>query len=491
MAVRGFFYNATDLNDNERRYNGQDMNEDKAPFYKEGVVYGHLQVTAGDGMEVRVDGGSRRGYAYINLHTIHNTAVLPLTVSQASGTLPRIDRVIVRNDETERRPSIFIREGAFSSKPQPPGLINNDVIQEKSLARVYVRAGAVAITQADITDERADDSVCGFVASQFKELDFSQFLSQFNAWFAEVKKAMEKDHAAFVKEYTELIRDFMDGREADLEQFNAWLAKEKKAMEKDRLSFMEEYAGMTKDFMETQAAEWEKWFQGKQDELAGDVAGKLQLQIDGLRKKVHNMAFKLWIAYRLESIQGAVTLTLTNTTTGSIQTADFTESGIGFYITEAGDYTVRTNKGGVVATPNRFSVDNVDLMHTMTVSLRDGADRGYIGNYMGAYIQRQTVRLYIAYLLESIQGAVTLTLTNTTTGRVQTAAVSESGVGFHIQEAGDYIVETDMEAVMPIPRTFSVGNVDHMPPGHTMTVSLRECANMAYIGNYIGTHILG
>ena len=259
---------------------------------------------------------------------------------------------------------------------------------------------------------------------------------------------MEKDHAAFVKEYTELIRDFMDGREADLEQFNAWLAKEKKAMEKDRLSFMEEYAGMTKDFMETQAAEWEKWFQGKQDELAGDVAGKLQLQIDGLRKKVHNMAFKLWIAYRLESIQGAVTLTLTNTTTGSIQTADFTESGIGFYITEAGDYTVRTNKGGVVATPNRFSVDNVDLMHTMTVSLRDGADRGYIGNYMGAYIQRQTVRLYIAYLLESIQGAVTLTLTNITTGRVQTAAVSESGVGFHIQEAGDYIMETDMEAVM-------------------------------------------
>ena len=44
MAVRGFFYNATDLNDKERRYNGQDMNEDKAPFYKEGVVYGHLQV---------------------------------------------------------------------------------------------------------------------------------------------------------------------------------------------------------------------------------------------------------------------------------------------------------------------------------------------------------------------------------------------------------------------------------------------------------------
>ncbi len=490
MAVRGFFYNATDLNDKERKYNGQDMNEDKAPFYKEGVVYGHLQVTAGGGMEVKVDGGTRKGYAYINLHTIHNTSVLSLTVSQASGTLPRIDRVIIRNDETERRPSIFIREGAFSSKPQPPDLINNDVIQEKSLARIYVKAGAVEITQADITDERADDAVCGFIASQFKELDFSQFLSQFNTWFTEVKKAMEKDHAAFVKEYAELIRDYMSGRKEELEQFDAWLAKEKKAMEKDRLSFEEAYTGMTKDFMDTQAAAWNKWFLEKQDELSGDVAGKLQLQIDSLRTKVHNMAFKLWIAYLLEGIQGAVTITLTNTTTGSIQTADFTESGIGFYITEAGDYTVKTNLGDVVATPNRFSVDNVDLMHTMTVSLRDGANRGYIGNYVGAYIQRQTVRIYIAYLLESIQEAVTITLTNTTTGRVQTADFTESGIGFYIQEAGDYIVEADMESVMPIPRAFSVGDVDHMPPGCTMNISLRECANMAYIGNYIGTHIL-
>lgn len=107
------------------------MNEDKAPFYKEGVAYGHLQVTAdGESMAVKVDGGSRTGYAYINLHTIHNTTVLELPVSGSSGTLPRIDRVILRNDETERKPSIFILEGAYSSNPQPPELTNNDTIQE-------------------------------------------------------------------------------------------------------------------------------------------------------------------------------------------------------------------------------------------------------------------------------------------------------------------------------------------------------------------------
>ena len=105
MAVRGFFYNSVNK---DRLYNGKDMNEDKAPFYKEGVAYGHLQVTAdGESMAVKVDGGSRTGYAYINLHTIHNTTVLELPVSGSNGTLPRIDRVILRNDETERKPSIL------------------------------------------------------------------------------------------------------------------------------------------------------------------------------------------------------------------------------------------------------------------------------------------------------------------------------------------------------------------------------------------------
>ena len=245
MAVRGFFYNSVNK---DRLYNGQDMNEDKAPFYKEGVAYGHLQVTAdGESMAVKVDGGSRTGYAYINLHTIHNTTVLELPVSGSNGTLPRIDRVILRNDETERKPSIFILEGAYSSNPQPPELTNNDTIQEKCLAEIYVAAGAVAISQSDITDTRADTGLCGFIASQFEDFDFSQFTKQFNAWFALEKKSMEQDHA----------------------------------------NFIEEYAEMTQAFMTDQEAQWNKWFKEKQTELSGDIAGKLQLQIDDVKEKVY------------------------------------------------------------------------------------------------------------------------------------------------------------------------------------------------------------
>ena len=302
-------------------YNGQDMNEDKAPFYKEGVAYGHLQVTAAGGMEVTVDGGTRTGYAYINLHTIHNTAPLNLTLSQASGTLPPIDRIVLRNDETERKPSIYVLEGAFSSNPQAPELVNNDVIQEKSLARIYIPAGAVEITQADIADERADETVCGFIGSQFEELDFSQFAAQFNAWFSKEKKAMEKDHADFVEEYAELTQDFMDN----------------------------------------QAAAWNEWF-----------------------------AEKVYMEYLLENITAPVTVTLTNTTTGTVQTADISATGIGFYITEAGDYTVETNLESVMAIPKKFTADNTDLMHTMTVALREGTNMAYIGNYIGTYLLKES-----------------------------------------------------------------------------------------------------
>lgn len=344
MAVRGFFYNSVNK---DRLYNGQDMNEDKAPFYKEGVAYGHLQVTAdGESMAVKVDGGSRTGYAYINLHTIHNTTVLELPVSGSNGTLPRIDRVILRNDETERKPSIFILEGAYSSNPQPPELTNNDTIQEKCLAEIYVAAGAVAISQSDITDTRADTGLCGFIASQFEDFDFSQFTKQFNAWFALEKKSMEQDHA----------------------------------------NFIEEYAEMTQAFMTDQEAQWNKWFKEKQTELSGDIAGKLQLQIDDVKEKVYNIAFKVYIISTLEQITSPVTVKLTNKTTGTMQTVTVTKSQMGFYVTEAGEYTVEADLESVMVTPKAFKVTNDNLMTTQNITLREGSNMGYIGNYIGSFI---------------------------------------------------------------------------------------------------------
>lgn len=342
--VIGFFYNSVG---GDRKYNGNSVNESKRPFYKDGVFIGHLEVTAVAGeMTVTVDGGEKTGFAWVNAHTIHNTTPLPLNISQASGTLNRIDRVVLRNDEIERKPSIYVLEGGFSSAPIAPALTNTDTIQEYCLAEIYVRAGAVEITQADITDTRADESLCGFVASQFKEFDFSQWQKQFDAYFAQLQKQYGTDYKAFT----------------------------------------DSYAAMTAQFMNVQQQEWDTWFQNKQDELAGDVAGNLQQQIDGLKQHIKNLALKIYMESHLENITAAVNVILKNTTTGKTYTADVTESGIAFYLTEAGDYTVESGMESVLITPRRFTVANTDLMTQKTLAMREGSNLGYIGNYMGAYI---------------------------------------------------------------------------------------------------------
>lgn len=241
-------------------YNGQDMNEDKAPFYKEGVAYGHLQVTAPGGtMEVTVDGGTRTGYAYINLHTIHNTAPLTLTLSQASGTLPRIDRIVLRNDETERKPSIYVLEGAFSSNPQAPELVNNDVIRKRAWPVSMWLPERLRLPRQTLQTKGRTRRFAALSVHSLKNWTFPSGPPSLTNGF-QARKSGGKDHAAFIKEYTTMVQQFQTER----------------------------------------TAQWDEWFATKQEQLAGDVAGKLQLQIDGLRTKVHNMAHKVNVAYLLK-----------------------------------------------------------------------------------------------------------------------------------------------------------------------------------------------
>jgi len=244
MAVRGFFYNSVNM---DRPYDGQDMNMSKAPFYKEGVFFGHLAVTAeGQSMTVRVDGGDRTGFAFINYKTIHNNAVVQLTVGQAHATLPRIDRVILRNNETLRMPDILIIEGAYSNNPQPPALTNNDTIQEKCLAEIAVAAGAVRITQANIKDTRADANICGFVATQFNEVDFGFFARQFDQWMKE-----------FGEDYASEVKAILTALAADAARLKS------------------EYQDGMDGYMANQQFAFDNWFGAARDQLSEDAAGNL------------------------------------------------------------------------------------------------------------------------------------------------------------------------------------------------------------------------
>lgn len=63
-----------------------------------------------------------------------------------------------------------------------------------------------------------------------------------------------------------------------------------------------------------------------------------------------------------------------------------TKSQMGFYVTEAGEYTVEADLESVMVTPKAFKVTNDNLMTTQNITLREGSNMGYIGNYIGSFI---------------------------------------------------------------------------------------------------------
>lgn len=79
--------------------------------------------------------------------------------SPISSTLPRIDRIVMRHDNSATGQSMtpVYKVGVASSTPQPPALIGTsevDEIYEMPICQIYIPAGATSINQNRITDER-------------------------------------------------------------------------------------------------------------------------------------------------------------------------------------------------------------------------------------------------------------------------------------------------------------------------------------------------
>ncbi|WP_292485587.1 hypothetical protein [Methanohalobium sp.] len=84
-----------------------------------------------------------------------------LSISSNSTGDPRIDRIVVRLDNSNNQVTSEVLEGTAAADPSPPSLTRNDTVWELSLAQVYVASGTSEITNSDITDERDDQTLCG------------------------------------------------------------------------------------------------------------------------------------------------------------------------------------------------------------------------------------------------------------------------------------------------------------------------------------------
>ena len=126
------------------------------------------------------------GLAWINYDDFKGVSVCSreenvLTVPEADNTLNRVDRVVLQFDTSENIAAIKLQTGTPAVAAQPPDILQNHNQYELGLCTISVPAGSTAVTAADITDTRADETVCGVMRDGVTGIPTAQLQTQAKA----------------------------------------------------------------------------------------------------------------------------------------------------------------------------------------------------------------------------------------------------------------------------------------------------------------------
>lgn len=156
----------------------------------------NLQVCESSGMKIKV----KEGKCFINgILGWRETeeAQSEITLDNSDTTLNRIDRIVVRLDESNRNIEIKVKKGTPALEPTAPVLQRSEDIYELALADVIINKNVSSITQANITDLRLNSELCGIVTSVVEKIDtttlFNQFTTSFQEWFNSVKDILNEE----------------------------------------------------------------------------------------------------------------------------------------------------------------------------------------------------------------------------------------------------------------------------------------------------------
>lgn len=203
MAIKSGYFNSKN---GDRKYNAETMSKYFVGLISRGVLQNYsskFQVTANNTMMVSVQPG--KAY-FSDGKWIESDSVENFTLEAASVTQNRIDRVVLRKNlnEATRSCLIMVKTGTPATSPVAPALTNSETVEEISLAQIYIASQTESITQANITDERPNNSVCGWVHGLIEEIDteglFDQYEEAFNEWFATVKETLAT--TTLIRQYT-------------------------------------------------------------------------------------------------------------------------------------------------------------------------------------------------------------------------------------------------------------------------------------------------
>ncbi len=158
----GFF---DSVGDDEREYDASQFGKLLRAMCYSGACTGLTVSPTGTGMGVTVAPGSCILNGYLYELRDDGGAAKTLTL-QASGAVNRYDRIVAHLDTETRAIGLRVLAGTAGASPEPPALTRTATAYEISLCKVLVQANATLLAAADITDERGDESVCGWAVPE-------------------------------------------------------------------------------------------------------------------------------------------------------------------------------------------------------------------------------------------------------------------------------------------------------------------------------------
>ena len=255
MSVSSGFFNS--LN-GDRKYNAAQMS---AIF--DGLIIDGVFASIGTAFAVKAAGGLTVnvgvGKAWFDHTWTVNDSILPMTAPEAEVLLDRIDAVVleVNGMESVRENTIKFVKGNPSSAPSRPTLTNEGNVHQYPLCYIYRKYGTAVINQADITPMVGTEST-PFVTGILQTISLDELLGK---WQDELDR--------FTDARSQEVDDWIAQEESD---FTTWFDKMKADLQQEQTVLDQWIASEQADFL--------SWYNQMKDQLSGDVAGNLQLEID-------------------------------------------------------------------------------------------------------------------------------------------------------------------------------------------------------------------
>lgn len=255
MSVSSGFFNS--LN-GDRKYNAAQMS---AIF--DGLIIDGVFASIGTAFAVKAAGGLTVnvgiGKAWFDHTWTVNDSILPMTAPEAEVLLDRIDAVVLEVNGTEsvRENTIKFVKGNPSSAPSRPTLTNEGNVHQYPLCYIYRKYGTAVINQADITPMVGTEST-PFVTGILQTISLDELLGK---WQDELDR--------FTDARSKEVDDWIAQEESD---FTAWFNKMKADLQQEQT--------VLDQWITSEQADFLAWYNQMKDQLSGDVAGNLQLEID-------------------------------------------------------------------------------------------------------------------------------------------------------------------------------------------------------------------